>query len=107
MTLDEASLNLSRTDRQEGGVQWNFASLAGATMKDKLPSIHVRGGRVNFKSGDIKSVFYLLDTDIDMYSTELDTSTSLVVTASCTSRRSPTSASRESATSSRKATWYA
>jgi hypothetical protein len=67
VTLDDASLNLSRTDREEGGVQWNFASLARATMKDKLPSIHVRGGRVNFKSGDTKSVFYLLDTDIDMW----------------------------------------
>ena len=67
VTLDEASLNLSRTDRAEQGVQWNFASLTRVTVLDRAPSIHMRGGRINFKSGDTKSVFYLLDTDVDLW----------------------------------------
>ena len=67
VTLDEASLNVSRTDREQGGVQWNFASLARSGVLEAFPSIHLRGGRINFKSGDTKSVFYLLDTDIDLW----------------------------------------
>ena len=66
VTLDEASLNVSRTDREQGGVEWNFSSLARSGVLDAFPSIHLRGGRINFKSGDTKSVFYLLDTDIDL-----------------------------------------
>ncbi len=67
VTLDEASLNVSRTDREQGGVQWNFSSLARSGVLDAFPSIHLRGGRINFKSGDTKSVFYLLETDIDLW----------------------------------------
>jgi hypothetical protein len=67
VTLDEASLNLSRIDSGSSGVQWNFASLAKASMQDRLPSIHLRSGRINFKSGDVKSIFYLLDTDGDLW----------------------------------------
>jgi hypothetical protein len=30
------------------------------------PAIHIRGGRINFKFGDTKSIFYLMDTDLDI-----------------------------------------
>ena len=30
------------------------------------PAIHVRNGRVNFKFGDTKSIFYLTETDLDI-----------------------------------------
>jgi hypothetical protein len=74
-TLEEASLNFTRID-DAAGVRWNFSSFTskatGVTSSGappapgSFPAIHMNGGRVNFKFGDTKSVFYLLDTDIDL-----------------------------------------
>ncbi|HVW09384.1 MAG TPA: AsmA family protein [Bryobacteraceae bacterium] len=75
-TLEGASLNFTRIDDGPGGVRWNFTTLtskaagvapSGApTTPSSVPAIHMSGGRVNFKFGDTKSIFYLLDTDIDL-----------------------------------------
>ena len=55
-------------------MRWNFTLLAsktggggaantgGATSHTAFPAIHMSGGRINFKFGDTKSIFYLLDT---------------------------------------------
>ncbi|HEY4089301.1 MAG TPA: AsmA family protein [Bryobacteraceae bacterium] len=72
-TLEEANLNFTRIDDGAEGVRWNFSSLtskstgnASSGAPASFPAIHMNGGRVNFKFGDTKSVFYLLDTDIDL-----------------------------------------
>ena len=52
------------------GVRWNFTLYLwtgdGAAKSAAFPAIHMTGGRVNFKFGDTKSIFYLLDTDVDL-----------------------------------------
>jgi hypothetical protein len=65
--LGDASLNLTRVDRPQAGVSWNFTSLLRPEVLAAFPSIHMRGGRINFKFGDTKSVFYLLNTDVDLW----------------------------------------
>ena len=74
------SLNLTRVDSGTGDVRWNFTLLAAkaaggtgnaqgktpAVAPATFPAVHMSGGRVNFKFGDTKSVFYLLDTDVDL-----------------------------------------
>src|SRR6185312_12880657 len=74
-TLEDANLNFTRID-DPAGVRWNFSSLASKATgvapsgapgaPASFPAIHMNGGRVNFKFGDTKSIFYLLDTDIDL-----------------------------------------
>ncbi|HWF09367.1 MAG TPA: hypothetical protein VG297_12950 [Bryobacteraceae bacterium] len=64
---DETSLNLTRVDNPRTGVTWNFASLMRPETLAAFPSIHMRGGRINFKFGDTKSLFYLLNTDVDLW----------------------------------------
>lgn len=79
--LEDASLNLTRIDNGPGGVRWNFTLLAAKAAgvsspndpqgtapapQTTFPAIHMSGGRVNFKFGDTKSIFYLLDTDVDL-----------------------------------------
>ena len=75
--LEDASINLTRVDSVEQGVRWNFASLlrrkstsrksAGPDPMAAFPSVHMIEGRVNFKFGDTKSIFYLLGTDVDLW----------------------------------------
>lgn len=69
--LEDASLNLTRIDTGPGGVRWNFTLFTsknsnGAAKSAAFPAIHMTGGRINFKFGDTKSIFYLLDTDVDL-----------------------------------------
>jgi len=61
---DDADINLVKT---ESGA-WNFQWLPILEGGDRgaLPSIRMRGGRVNFKFGDTKSVFYFSDADLDV-----------------------------------------
>src|SRR5271170_453788 len=56
LRLGEASVNLVKT---EAG-PWNFQYLLGNTSSNtrRTPAIKMRSGRVNFKFGDTKSVFY-------------------------------------------------
>ena len=64
--LEDASINLSKTGpASEPGV-WNFASFVNPGLMHAAPAIHVRNGRVHFKFGDTKSVFYLTETDLDI-----------------------------------------
>jgi hypothetical protein len=35
-----------------------------------VPDIQIRGGRIDFKFGDTKSVFYISDADVDVYPNE-------------------------------------
>lgn len=65
--LQDASINLTRVDSEQKGVRWNFSSLLQPGLLATFPSVHLRGGRVNFKFGDTKSLFYLLDTDVDLW----------------------------------------
>jgi hypothetical protein len=46
--------------------QWNFEKLLAGDGVAGLPRIEVRQGRVNFKTGETKSVFYLTNTDLDL-----------------------------------------
>ena len=65
--LGDADVNLTRVDRADAGVNWNFRSLLRPETLAAFPSVHMRGGRINFKFGDTKSLFYLLDTDVDLW----------------------------------------
>ncbi|MDP9054467.1 MAG: hypothetical protein M3N93_09235, partial [Acidobacteriota bacterium] len=67
VNLEDASLNLTRVDNPVAGVAWNFASLLRPETLAAFPTLHMRGGRINFKFGDTKSLFYLLNTDIDLW----------------------------------------
>jgi hypothetical protein len=61
---DKTSINLVKTDAGP----WNFQFLlsnAPATA-GTMPAIRMRSGRVNFKFGDTKSVFYFSDADFDV-----------------------------------------
>ncbi len=51
---------------------WNFQFLLGSApaLSGSMPSIRMRSGRVNFKFGDTKSVFYLNDADFDVSPSE-------------------------------------
>ncbi len=67
LRLVNPSVNLVRPE----GARWNFEPLltrtAGAAPRAgaHLPEIQVRGGRINFKLGDTKSIFYLMETELD------------------------------------------
>lgn len=60
----ETSINLVKTDAGP----WNFQFLLGSApaITGAMPSIRMRGGRVNFKFGETKSVFYFNDADFDV-----------------------------------------
>ena len=65
--LEDTSVNLTRVDKTGGEVRWNFSSLMSPKLLATFPNIHMTGGRVNFKFGDTKSIFYLLNTDVDLW----------------------------------------
>jgi hypothetical protein len=62
----EASVNLTRVDKADG-VRWNFASLLRPATLQAFPSVHLSGGRINFKFGDTKSLVYMMNTDVDLW----------------------------------------
>ncbi|MBI1788816.1 MAG: hypothetical protein HYR60_14855 [Acidobacteria bacterium] len=64
LRLEDPIVNLVKTTR------WNFEPLAASRVIAGLPKIAVRGGRINFKFGDTKSVFYLSNTDLDVVAPE-------------------------------------
>jgi hypothetical protein len=64
--LEDASINLSKTGpASEPGV-WNFTSFVNPSVMRTAPAIHIRNGRIHFKFGETKSVFYLTETDLDI-----------------------------------------
>ena len=64
--LDGADVNLTKSGPAEEWGRWNFASIISRSVMHTTPALHVRNGRINFKFGDRKTVFYLLDTDLDI-----------------------------------------
>jgi len=66
ISLDEASINLTKSGPAAEWGRWNFASLISPSLMRTAPAIHVRNGRIHFKFGDTKSVFYLTETDLDV-----------------------------------------
>jgi len=64
LRLGEANINLVKTDAGP----WNFQFLlSGAPASaGTMPAIKMRGGRVNFKFGDTKSVVYFSNADLDV-----------------------------------------
>ena len=64
--LEDASINLTKSGPAGGPGRWNFASFVDRSVMSSVPAIHVRNGRINFKFGDTKSVFYLTGTDLDI-----------------------------------------
>ena len=64
--LDGASINLSKSGAASEPGRWNFAAFVNRSVMHEVPAIHVRNSRINFKFGDTKSVFYLMDTDLDI-----------------------------------------
>jgi hypothetical protein len=65
LLLEDTSVTLTRIESGPRAV-WNFAELLRRTKFASLPALYVRSGRVNFKFGDTKSVFYLIDADLDV-----------------------------------------
>jgi len=65
--LEDASLNLTRVDNGPNDFRWNFAALLQPQLLAAFPSIHMRSGRINFKFGEAKSLFYLSNTDVDLW----------------------------------------
>ncbi len=55
---------------------WNIQPLldhrpqSNAPHRRAIPDIQIRGGRIDFKFGDTKSVFYISDADVDVYANE-------------------------------------
>ncbi len=70
--LDFSSLRLGRETVvnlvKTGSGKWNFQYLLSSApaISGKMPEIKMRGGRVNFKFDDTKSVFYFNDADFDL-----------------------------------------
>ena len=69
--LEGASINLAKSGPASELGRWNFASLVNPSVMRAAPAIHVRNSsfrdsRINFKFGDMKSVFYLTQTDLDV-----------------------------------------
>ncbi|MEI9813463.1 MAG: AsmA family protein [Acidobacteriota bacterium] len=64
INLGEASINLVKTS--EGA--WNFQMLLERLKEHDtaLPALRMRGGRVDFKFGDTKSVFFFNEADLDV-----------------------------------------
>ncbi|MEO8097985.1 MAG: AsmA family protein [Acidobacteriota bacterium] len=64
INLGDASINLVKTT--EG--PWNFQYLLNnlARQDSAMPALRMRAGRVNFKFGDTKSVFYFNEADLNL-----------------------------------------
>jgi hypothetical protein len=64
--LEGAIVNLAKSGPAAEWGRWNFASMINRSVMRATPALHVRNGRINFKFGNQKTVFYLLDTDLDI-----------------------------------------
>ncbi|HTB18731.1 MAG TPA: AsmA family protein [Bryobacteraceae bacterium] len=72
LRLDTPSVNVVKMPAGP----WNIQPLldrhagAGAAHRRSVPDIQIRDGRINFKFGETKSVFYISDADVDVYPNE-------------------------------------
>lgn len=64
LNLEDATINLVKT----GAGPWNFQFLLGGPRSQDaaMPAVRMRGGRINFKFSDTKSVFFFNDADLDV-----------------------------------------
>ncbi len=62
LKLDDPSVNLVRTVAG----RWNFEPLVAGAGLSTLPKIEVSNGRINFKFGETKSLFYLTNADFEI-----------------------------------------
>jgi hypothetical protein len=62
--VDQASINLVKTDAGP----WNFQFLLNSAQATAgaMPAIRMRGGRIDFKFGDTKSMFYFSGADLEV-----------------------------------------
>jgi hypothetical protein len=69
LRLDEPTVNLVRPDSDSWNIQAFVARMIAGHRgsREDFPDIEVRSGRLNFKFGDTKSVFYISDADMDVY----------------------------------------
>ena len=69
LRLSEPSINLAKAPSGE----WNFEALLSRTLGAaaqaglSFPNLQVRGGRINFRFGEMKSVYYLTDPAVDVW----------------------------------------
>ena len=61
LRLNEPIVNLVKGNSG----QWNFEPLLSPRVVASLPRLEVREGRINFKFGDTKSIFYVDNVDLD------------------------------------------
>jgi AsmA family len=66
LRLEDAHLNLSRNQLGPGQYRWNFEQLLRPSIIATFPNISIRGTRINFEADHMKSVVYLLDSDLDI-----------------------------------------
>jgi hypothetical protein len=72
LRLDTPSVNVVRTPSGP----WNIQPLldhrpqSSALRRLTIPDIQIRSGRIDFKFGDTKSVFYISDADVDIYANQ-------------------------------------
>jgi hypothetical protein len=72
LRLDTPSVNVVKMPSGP----WNLQPLldrhseTGAARRHAIPDIQIRGGRIDFQFGDTKSVFYISDSDVDVYPNE-------------------------------------
>jgi hypothetical protein len=62
LRLEQPSVNLVKA---ANGV-WNFQPLLNQAVTARPPAITVSGGRLNFKLGGVKSVFYFSNADLEL-----------------------------------------
>ncbi|MSV34933.1 MAG: hypothetical protein EXQ47_04960 [Bryobacterales bacterium] len=62
--FNDATVNLVKPNEEV----WNFQMLLDTSPGIPLPSLKMRGGRINFKFGDTKAVVFFDDTDLDVSS---------------------------------------
>jgi AsmA family len=72
LRLSSPSVNLVRMASGPWNVEplLDRASHGGSGRRRAVPDIQIRDGRLNFKFGDNKSVFYISDADVDVYPNE-------------------------------------
>jgi AsmA family len=73
LRLDTPSVNVVKMPSGP----WNIQPLLdrptqqpGGAHRRSVPDIQIRSGRIDFKFGDTKSVFYISDSDVDVYANE-------------------------------------
>jgi hypothetical protein len=62
LRLEQPSVNLVKSS----GGAWNFQPLLNQAVTARPPAITVSGGRINFKLGGVKSVFYFSNADLEV-----------------------------------------